>query len=80
MAGSGIDPQGDRLPGAGGAQPELLRPDGHVPRRRDDAVHLDRVRPAGRLRGGGCVIGSGGRAGQGFQVRGRPQAQRIRLW
>ena len=77
MAGRGVDPHGDLLPGAGGAQPELLRPDGHVARRRDDAVHLDRVRPAGRLRGGSRALGGGGRAGQGFQVRGRPQAQPI---
>ena len=34
-------------PGAGpaGAEPELLRADGHVPRRRDDPVDLDRLRP-----------------------------------
>lgn len=29
VAGGDVDPQGDLLPGAGSAQPELLRPDGH---------------------------------------------------
>ncbi|HWG60211.1 MAG TPA: hypothetical protein VG253_00740 [Streptosporangiaceae bacterium] len=35
MAGGDIDPHRDELPGAGGPQPELLRPDGHVPGCRD---------------------------------------------
>jgi len=36
-------------PTPAGAEPELLRPDGHVPRRRHYAVDLDGVRPAHRL-------------------------------
>ena len=34
----------DLLPGPAWAEPELLRADGHVPRRRDHPVDLDRIR------------------------------------
>jgi hypothetical protein len=43
--GGGVDPEPDRLPGSAGAQPKLLRPDGHVARRRDHAVDKARQNP-----------------------------------
>ena len=63
-------------PGAGRAEPELLRPDGHVPAGRNGPVDLDRIRPADSL-GYYCrrVTWPRWRTGEGFQVRGRPQAR-----
>src|SRR5262249_37659222 len=78
----GVDPEGDLLPGAGGAEPKLLTAEPQVPRWRDHPVDLDRIGPASRLRSGSRVISwrwSGD--GERVQGRGRPHAQLIiRAW
>ena len=46
MHGRSIDPEADGLACSAGAEPELLRPDRHVPRGGDDPLDLDGIRPA----------------------------------
>jgi hypothetical protein len=62
--------------GEGEDKPELASRE-EVPAGRDDPVYLDRLRPAGRLRRGGCAIGRGRRPGDGLQVSRRPQLQLV---
>ena len=71
----------DLLAGPAGAEPELLRSDGHVPRRRDHPVDLDGIRPAHRLSHDRCRSRSWHRSGDGLQVSQEPTAPaRHRRW
>src|SRR5215468_2185297 len=49
--GDRVDPEPDLLPGPAGAEPELLRADGQVSRRREHPVDLDGIWPLQRLNG-----------------------------
>src|SRR5260370_967264 len=75
--GSGVDPERDLLAGPAGAEPELLRADGHVPRWRDHPVDLDRVWPARRLHDRRNIRMPWWRAGDRREVGRSPQAEGV---
>jgi hypothetical protein len=75
--GGGVDPEPDLLADPACAEPELLRADGHVPRRRDHPVHLDGIGPARRFSSGRDSVGCRACSADGFQVGRCPQLQTV---
>src|SRR5215472_2364579 len=65
--GDRVDPEPDLLPGPAGAEPELLRADGQVSRRRDHPVDLDGIWPLHRLNGHRVIRSAGSRGGDGLK-------------
>jgi hypothetical protein len=75
--GGGVDPEGELLADPAGAQPELLRPDRHVPRDRDDPLDLDGIRPAHGIRRGQFRSRSWHSSGDRLEVSRSPQRQAV---
>src|ERR1022692_558002 len=73
--GGGVDPEADALAGPAGAQPELLRPDRHVPRGGDGPLDLDGIRPAHGIRRGQFRSWSWRRSCDRLEVSRSPQCQ-----